>query len=171
MWLRKSMSRRNPSSRTASSPKVEEKTFLLLSSCSMPRRGLSRSSRHLKPISLAKDVHQVLKPKILALGIAPTSLNAASNITHSAIASQDSSGVTTTCSAHCTVHCAARDFNVKICELRCKVGTIPYRTVRMILSRVRLRAQRPGTGSAGAAPRGHSVLQSRVSIMNCDYKK
>ena len=59
------MSRRNPSSRSASSPVVEEKTFLFFSSCSMPRRSLSRSSRHWKPIYryLAKDVHQVLKPK------------------------------------------------------------------------------------------------------------
>ena len=73
----------------------------------------------------------------------PTSLNAASNTTHSAIASQDSSRVTTTFSAHCTVHSAARNFNVKFCESRCKVGTIPYRTVRMIS---RVRAQRPGTG-------------------------
>ena len=37
----------------------------LFFSCSMPRRGLYRSSPHLKPIhvSLDKDSHQVLKPK------------------------------------------------------------------------------------------------------------
>ena len=61
------MSRRNSSSRSAcrsaSSPKAEEKTLLFFSSCSMPRRGLSRSSWHLKPISIANDLHQVLKPK------------------------------------------------------------------------------------------------------------
>ena len=38
------------------------KTLLFFSS-SMPRRGLYRSSPHLKPISLDKDSHQVLKPK------------------------------------------------------------------------------------------------------------
>ena len=57
------MSRRNPSGRSASSPKVEEKILLFFPSCSTSRRSLSRSSRHLKPIYLAKHLHQVLKPK------------------------------------------------------------------------------------------------------------
>ena len=57
------MFRRNPFSGSASSPKVKEKTLPFFSLCSMPRRGLSRSSRHLKNISLAKDLRQVLKPK------------------------------------------------------------------------------------------------------------
>ena len=60
--LRESMSQSNPSSRSAS-PKVEEKTLLLFSSCSMSRKGLSWSGRHFKPIPLAKDLHQVMKPK------------------------------------------------------------------------------------------------------------
>ena len=62
-WLCESMSRRNPSSRSASSPIAEEKTFHLFSSCCMLGKGLSRFSRHLKHIPLAKDLHQVLKPK------------------------------------------------------------------------------------------------------------
>ena len=78
----------------------------------------------------------------MALGMPPISLNTASNITHSAITSEDSSQVRTTFSAHYTAHCAARDFNVRFCESRCKVGKIPYRTVRMIS---RERVSCPGT--------------------------
>ena len=63
-WLREYWSSRNWSSKSASSPKREEKVCISFSSCSTPRRGLSISSRHLKPLSLAKDLHQVLKPKI-----------------------------------------------------------------------------------------------------------
>ena len=65
MWLRVSMCRRNPSSKSASSPKVEEKTLLFFTSCSRLGKGLYRSSRHLKSISLDKDSHQALKPKII----------------------------------------------------------------------------------------------------------
>ena len=114
------MSRRNPSSRSASSPTVEEKVCISFPSCSTPRRGLTRSNRHLKPIFLAKDLYQVLKPTKLALGMLPTPLNAVSNITHSAIASQDSSRVTTTFKAHCTGHCTVEDFNENFCESRGK---------------------------------------------------
>ena len=119
---------KNPSSRRASSPKVEEKTLLFFSSCSMPRRGLCRSSQQLKPISLAKYLHQVLKPKNIGTWMPPTSLNTASNITHSATASQDSSRVTTTFSAYCTVHYAVEDFNVKFANHDAK--SVQYRTAR-----------------------------------------
>ena len=47
----------------------------------------------------------------MALGRSLISLNAVSNITHSAIASQDSSRVTTTFKAHCIVHCTVQYFN------------------------------------------------------------
>ena len=67
--------------------------------------------------------------KILALGMPPISLNTASNITHTAIASGNSSRVTTTSSAYCTIHCAARDFNIKFCKSRCEIGQIPYSIV------------------------------------------
>ena len=43
-------------------PQKWRKNFPLFSSCSMPRRGLSRSRRHLKAICLANHLHQVLKP-------------------------------------------------------------------------------------------------------------
>ena len=62
-WLHESMSGRNPSSRSASSPNVEEKKLHSFSLCWMPRKGLYRSSHHLKPISQAKDLDQELKPK------------------------------------------------------------------------------------------------------------
>ena len=39
------------------------KKLLFYSLCWTPRKGLYGSSRRLKPISLAKDLHQVLKPK------------------------------------------------------------------------------------------------------------
>ena len=62
-WLRESMSRRNPFRRSASSPRVEEIICISFSSCSTPGKGLYSSSRHLKPMSLTKDLHQVLNPK------------------------------------------------------------------------------------------------------------
>ena len=69
--------------------------------------------------------------KKLALGRSLVSLNAATNTTHSAIVSQDSSGVTTTFNAHCTLYSGR--FLHRVCKSRCKVGTIPYHTVFMIL--------------------------------------
>ena len=65
--------------------------------------------------------------KILALGIPPPSLNAASNITHSASASQDSSRKLTIFNAHCTVHCAVEDFNVSLrITTQSRYDTVPY---------------------------------------------
>ena len=58
--LRESMSRRNLSSRSDSSQKVEEKVCISFSSCQRPQKGLYSSIRHLNPILLAKDLHQVL---------------------------------------------------------------------------------------------------------------
>ena len=52
-----------PVNRGDSSPKLEGKVGISFSSCSAPRRGLYRSSRHLKPMSLAEDLHQALRPK------------------------------------------------------------------------------------------------------------
>ena len=127
------MSQRNPSSGSASSPNVEEKTLLFFSLCWTPRKGLYRSSRHLKPIFLAKNLHQVLKPKKMALGRSPMSLNAASNITHSAIASQDSSRVTTTFNVQCTVHCTVKDFNANFANHDAK--SVRYRTAHDITCR------------------------------------
>ena len=65
--------------------------------------------------------------KKLALGMPLTSLNAASNITHDAIASQDFSGVTMTFNAHCTAHCTVEDVKVNFANLDAK--SVRYRTV------------------------------------------
>ena len=56
----------------------------------------------------------------------PTSLNAAN--THSAIAFQYSSRVTTTFNAHCTVHCIVGDFNVILAKnsKEDRYDTVPY---------------------------------------------
>ena len=159
------MSRRNPSSRSASSPKVEEKTLLFFSTCSMPRKGLYRSSRHLKPVSLAKDSHQVLKPKKMALGIPLTSLNAMSSITHSAIASQDSSRVTTTFNAHCTAHCTTtRKISTSILRIttQSRYDTVPYCS-HDITCRGNLLDHGTATGTG--------VQCACEGIVSCDYKK
>ena len=132
VWLRESMSRRNPSSRSASSPNVKEKTLLYFSVCWTPRKGLYRSSRHLKPISLAKTLHQKLKPK--------------------KIGAWEVTDIPKRCIKHHPFrHCLWRFFTSdddlqcafyrtlysgrfprKFCKSRRKVGTIPYCTVRMI---------------------------------------
>ena len=139
-WLREFMSRRNPSSRSASSPKVEKKVSFL-----------SHHVRHPAEAFLDQVAIRSLYPspnifikwwnrKKLALGMPVTSLNAASNITHSAIASQDSSRVTMTFNAHCTGHCTVEDFNVNFANHNAK--SIPYRIVHMIS---RAGAQRTGS--------------------------
>ena len=135
-------------------------------SCSTPGKGLYRSSWHLKPISLDNDLHQVLKPKKLALERSQVSHNAASNITHSAIADQDSSRVTTTFDVYCSTLCSGR-FQRKFCESRRKVGTISYRAVCKIS---RGEVQGPGTVTgAGAQITGCIALVG--NIPSCDYKK
>ena len=163
-WLREFMSRRNPSSRSASSPKVEEKVCISFSSCSTPRRGLSRSNRHLKFTSFAKDLHQVLKPEKMALGMPLTSLNAASNITHSAIASQDSSRMTTTFNAHCTGHCTVEDFNVNFANHDAK--SVRYRTVRMISPAGAQRQLRTGAAVRTHIPYSPTPVRS-ASMYSC----
>ena len=157
------MSRRNTSSRGASSPKVEEKVCISFPSCSTPKRGLTRSNRYLKPISLAKDLYQVLKPTKFGTWDATN---------------------TTECRVeyHPFRHCLSRlfmsdddlqsalyrtlysgRFQRKFCESRRKVGTIPYRTVRMIS---RAGAQRTGPRGGGGRVRelrlGRDALQSSV---------
>ena len=134
---------------------MEEKVFISFSSCSMPRRGLSRSSRHLKPIPLAKDLHQVMKSK--KIGTWGASDTAKHRVKHHPFRHCRSRffTVTMTFNAHCTVHCIGR-FQCKFCESRGKVGTIPYHTVCM-LSRVG--AQRPGSWNCEW---GRSAFHSKV---------
>ena len=63
----------------------------------------------------------------LALGRPQISLNAAPNITHSAIASQDSSPVTMTFNAYCIVHYVVEHFNLNFGNHDAKL--VRYRTV------------------------------------------
>ena len=142
------MSRRNPSSRSASSPNVEGKTLLFFSLCWTPRKGLYRSNRHLKPLSVAKKFTSSAKPKNLALGRSLISLNAVSNITHSTIASQDSSRMTTTFTAHRTVLCTVEDFNVNFANHDAK--SIRYCTVLCALYHVQ-ECNAPDHGTATGA--------------------
>ena len=128
------MSRRNPSSRSASSPKLEEKVGISFSSCSAPRRGLSRSSRHLNPISLAKDLHQVLKK----FGTWDATDIATRRVKHHPFRHCLSRFFKSDDDLQCPLYSTlcSKSFTAKFCESRYEVGTIPYRTVRMI-SRVR----------------------------------
>ena len=113
--------------------------------------------------------------KKLALWMPLTSLNAALYITHSVIASQDSSRVTTTFNGHSTRHHSGR-FQRIFWESRLKVGTILYRTVRMIS---RAGAQRTGSWNCDLDSVVHYNLLQKCSvsscegtgIVSCEYKK
>ena len=107
------------------------------------RRGLSRSSWHLKPIALARHLHQVLKPKNIgtwdAMDIAKR------RVKHHPFRHCFSRFFTGADDLQCTLYSTlcSGSFLRKFCESRCKVDTIPYRTGRMIS---RVGAQSPGTG-------------------------
>ena len=105
----------------------------------------------------------MLKPKKMSLKRSQVSHNAALNITHSAITSQDSSRVATTFNAHCTSTLHSGRSKRKMCTSRCKVGTIPYRTVRMTS---RARVQCPGTATGTE----HSVGISRIVYLSAKLK-
>ena len=133
------MSRRNPASRSASSPKVEDETLLFFSWCWTPRKDLYRSSRHLKPISLTKNVHQVLKPK--KIGTWEVTDIAKRRAKHQPFRHCISRFFTSDDDLQCALYSTLYSgrFHRKFCESRRKVSTIPYRSVRMIS---RARAQR-----------------------------
>ena len=99
-------------------PEKWRKTLLSFSSCFTTRKGLYRQGRHLKPISLGQDLHQLTKqkntrqrplaffcitPRRVSL-IPPLSIN---------ILYEYSSGHSLTFNAHCTAHCTVENFNVK----------------------------------------------------------
>ena len=98
------MSRRNPSSRSASSQKVEEKVCFSFSSCWTPRKGLSRPCQYFKAISMGIKCSNRKK---LACKRPLVHHTAVSNITHSTIADQDSSHMYSMHVAHSTQHCWA----------------------------------------------------------------
>ena len=102
-WLRELISRRNPSSRSSSSQKVEEKFAFLSPHVRCPGEAFLDQVGIWNLYPSTKIYMKCWNRKKLALGRPPISLNAASNITYSAIASQDSSRVTTTFNAHCAM--------------------------------------------------------------------
>ena len=100
--------------------------------------------------------------KKLALGMPLTSLTATSNITHSAIASQDSSRVTTTFNAHCTGHCTIEDFNVNFAYLKSK--SVRYRTVLCAWYHVQ-EGNVPDHGPANGTGVHYKVVWARVRVL------
>ena len=117
----------------------------------------------MKAISLAKDVHQVLKLK--NLGTRDATDIAKRRIKHHPFRHCFFTGDD---DLQCTLYSAlcSGSFLRKFCDSRCKVGTIPYRTVRMIS---RVGAQRPW--NVRPDRRVHCTTKLNWNIMNCDYKK
>ena len=119
---------KNLSSRSASSQKVEEKVCISFSLCLRPQKGLYSSIRHLKPILLARDLHEVLKPK--KIGTWDVTDIAIRRVKHHPIRHCLSRFFTSDDDLQCALYstlCSGR-FQHKICESRRKIGTIPYRT-------------------------------------------
>ena len=162
------MSHRNPSSRSSSSPNVEEKTLLFFSLCWTPRKGLYRSSRHLKPISLARDLNQMLKPKKSAAW--EVTNIAKRRVKHHPLRHCLSRIFMSDDVLQCALYsalCSGR-FQRVFCESRRKVGTtIPYRTVCRISH---VAAQRAGSRNSDLGPSSVHYKYCK-DILSCDYKK
>ena len=137
--LRESMFRKNQSSRSASSPNMEEKTLLFFYLCWTPRKGRYTSSRYLKSLSLAEHIHQVLKPKIGTWAVADITKR---RVKHHPIRHCLSRFFTNDDDLQCALSRALYSARLqrRFCEQQRKV--ITYRTVRMIS---RAGAQRTGS--------------------------
>ena len=135
-----------------------KKTLHFSSLCWTPRKDLYRSSRRLKPISLAKSLHQVLKPE--KNGSREVVDIAKRRVKHHPFRHCLSRFFTSDDNLQCALYSPLYSGRLqrKFCVARHKVGTIPYRTARMIS---RAGAQR--TGSWNCA-RGRSALQSSVRV-------
>ena len=146
------MSRRNPSSRSASSQKMEEKVCISFSSCSRPQKGLYSSIHHMKPILLANDLHQVLKPK-------KTGTWDATNIAKRRVkqhpirhclsrffTSDDDLQYNAHCISYSTL--CSGTFQRKICEY---AKSVQYRTVLVCISREKMSCPGTAIGRIGAA--------------------
>ena len=127
VWLHESISWRNPSGRSASSPKVKEKALQFSPHIRHPGMALINQVGIRNLYHSANIYIKSWNRKQLALERPLILLNIASNITHSSIADQDSSRVATTTSAHCTGHCTVEDFYVKFADRDAK--SAGYRTV------------------------------------------
>ena len=135
--------------------------MLFFSSYTTPRRGLSRSSRHLKPLSPANDLHQVLKPK--NIGTWDATDIAKHRDKHHSFRRCPSRFFTSDDDLQCTLYntmCSGR-FQRKICGSGRKVGTIPYRTACMISC---AGAQRPGSWNCDWVWSACSALKSSMRI-------
>ena len=125
MVARISMSRRNSSSRSASSPNVEERTLLFFSLCWTPRKGLYRSSRRLKSIP-RQILYEVLKPK--KIGTWEVTDIAKRRIKHHPFRHCRSRFFTSDDDLQFALYstlCSGR-FQRKFCKSRRKVGIVPY---------------------------------------------
>ena len=135
-------------------------------SCSTPGTGLYSSRRQLKPIFLAKDLHQMLKPKNIGIWDA-TNIAKRCVKQHSfrhCLTRFFTSDGDLQCALYSTL-CTGR-FQRKFCKSRRKVSTIPYRPACMIS---RVGAQRPGSWNCG---QGWTAVHYKVvNLMNCDYRK
>ena len=132
--------------------------MLIFSLCWRPRKGLYRSSRHLKPISLAKDLHQVLK--LEKNGTWEANDIAKRCVKHHpfrhCLSRFFTNGDDLQCALDRTLYSGR--LQRKFCESRRKVGTIPYRTVCMIS---RAGAQRTGSWNCNW---DRSARQSSVRV-------
>ena len=111
---------------------MEENVCISFSSCSMLRRGLSSSSRHLKPTFLAKDLYQALKPKTITTWDVTniTKRSVKHRLFRYCLSRFFTSDDDLQCALYKTPYSGR--FQHKFCESRLKVGTIPYRTESMI---------------------------------------
>ena len=120
-------------------------------------RCLYSSSRHLKPTSLAKDLHQALKPK--KIGTWDATDIAKRRVKHHpfrhCLSRFSTSDDDLQCALYRTLYSGR--FQRKFCESWLEVGTIPYRTVGMIS---RAEAQR----TAWSCVWDRSALQSSVRV-------
>ena len=136
------MCQRNPSSRSASSPHGEENTLFFFPLCWTPRKGFYRSSRHLKSISLAKQLHHVLKST--KSGTWEVADIAKRRVKHHPIRHCPSKFFASDDDNQCVLYrilYSAR-YQRRFRESRRKVSMISYRTVHMIS---RAGAQRTGS--------------------------
>ena len=135
-----------------------KKTLLFFSSCSTPRKYICRSSRLLKPISLAKYSHQGLKPK--KIGTSEGTDIAKCRVKHHPFRHCLSRFFTSDDDLQCALYSTlcSEGFQRKFFESRRKVRMISYSTVLMIS---RAGAQRRGSWNCDW---GQSALQSNVRV-------
>ena len=144
------------------------KKLLFYSLCWTPRKGLYGSSRRLKPISLAKDLHQVLKPK--KIGTSEVTDIAKLRVKHHPFRHCLWRFFTSNDDLQCALYILYKTlysgrFQRKFCESRLKVGTIPYRTDITCVQERNV----PDHGSATGTGVHSKAVWDWECIMHCDY--